>query len=196
MSQKQISERGKALVIRNAINANFSELYGDNNGNFIFAGGEGDPPGLTQLIQPNTWTPVTWDVLPVNNTAAVLEDDLATWSRDGNDERAMGLFASIFTAAFENTNAGLTVPHRRRLRVSVAPQSTGVYATIHEDDFLFHPDKGDLSIPQFNTMQVLDRYTESSYTRFEVWHNAAVAHNIIAVGFVAPLLMVARVSDA
>jgi len=194
MANTPMPDRAAAVVVRDNINSRFTEQYEHINSNYIFAGGVG-PDAANQLIPVKVWTPVLWPVVPGNVSGAVLMPDKIRWAHDASVQRAMGLWASIVTVAWENTDAALVAPHRRLIRFAVAPQSTGVYVAEGEREYLFHPDMGDLSIPSHTGTLTQDKHGVSSYLRCEVWHNAEVPINLTTVGFTAPLLMRAKVSE-
>lgn len=196
MSIQEIISGDNAYEVRTKINENAEELYAYHDGNWLFAGGAFGGSGPTfQLIQPDTWTDVIWQEIPGNLSAMVREADKINWSRDSADPRAMGLWSSLCFVAWENTDAALVGPHRRWLKMQIAPQSTGVYVDVAETETVFHPDMDDLSTPSSHGLPAMDAHNVSTYTKFQVKHNAETAINIVAVGFVDPLLMCAKVSE-
>jgi len=175
-------------------------LFGQIQPNCVIAGGD-QGTAVAQTIPPDTWTPVVWDHIYSNTSELTLEANGYDWLRPSNTQRASGLWLTIACVAWENTDAALVAPHRRRMRLMVEYEDDAFSMMLCESDALFHPDMGDLTQASYTQIIMQDGYdwtrleTESVLMRIEVWHNAETSIDIVPQGYDAPLLMTAKLSE-
>jgi hypothetical protein len=183
-------------------NARFpgSLLFGQILPNSFIAGGD-QGEAVAQTIQPETWTPVVWSHIYTNTSNVTLDEDGYNWRRAAGDKRASGVWLTIASVAWDNTDPALIAPHRRRMRLIQEEQDSPFTVPWVQTDALFHPDMGDLDQPSYTQCMMQDGYLweimETKYylMRIEVWHNAEVAIDILPQGYDAPIIWSTKLSE-
>jgi hypothetical protein len=175
-------------------------LFGQILPNAVIAGGD-QGAAVAQTIPPDTWTPVVWSHIYSNTSDIYLDENGYNWIRPAGIQRASGLWLTIAGVAWDNTDAALVAPHRRRMRLIQYLEGDAFELPWVQSDALFHPDMGDLTQPSYTQLMMQDGYTWDSIKiangicRIEVWHNAETSIDILPQGYDAPYFQTAKLSE-
>jgi hypothetical protein len=173
--------------------------------NALFAGGI-NPVNTPQTIPVGIWTAVKWENVPGNRTDLELQADKQTWRRYSNIKRSSGLWMTIGSVAWENTDPALIGVHRRRIRlvnyVKIFPGFWTWLPFIERECAPYiptMPGKSELSYGDCIMQDGYDWAAMQAYPhvdmQIQVWHNAEVPIRIMPEGAHGPLLMAAKLSE-
>ena len=195
---------------RSTKDANFDAMHKEasavidnfENVSTIF-GGSAHPVNTPQVIPVRKWTPVIWENVPLNSSNVILQPDKMTWRRLNGDKKASGLFMTIASVAWENTDVNLLRPHRRRIRLVNASASFYMWLPLVENECAtFHPDIPDKEELSYGMCAMMDGYDHvqlqkeaDADMRIEVWHNAEVPIRIVPENLQGPLLMSTKLTE-